>query len=313
MVSCVLCTVHVLYFVICPHLLFLIIFFRLSCIRTTIRNRHVLQHAVARLRLRLVSSCMITWQYKTYTRQCVKKLFQTFFRRIEHRVFVLGWTSWCRVVKELKLQERLTRKAVGLWAHRVANRSFSCWVHNVVTIQHHRHVLKKYSQRLRHQKLCAYLFKWMSMVKNRVQLIKKIKVFVYRWQIKQLAFGWQSLLQHCTASKVLLVEGQRKRTTLRRIITKFNNRRIAESMETWSVKIQNTKRRDLKKKHLLYRLMYQSLNKSFHSWHRNAQLLHHQKRLIQLVYVQSTKRCLLYWFRHWWTAADAQMHFCKFR
>jgi hypothetical protein len=193
-------------------------------------------------------------------------VFRMFFNRIEQRVLTLGWSTWRHVVHKIKQKELFQRRALSLLKNHLLHRAMATWRNKIKNLKHYKTIVARVTNKIKHTTLHASVLKWKKVIKTKLLLQRRVRVMIHRWRSNQLRCGWKQWGSYTLQVVQELMETEKKTNTITKIFKKLQNKTLSIALLTWSQRITELRRMEVKKKRLLHRMLYRCANKCFNAW-----------------------------------------------
>lgn len=193
-------------------------------------------------------------------------VFRMFFNRIEQRVLMLGWSTWGHVVHKIKQKELFQRRALSLLKNHLLHRAMATWRNKIKNLKHYKTIVARVTNKIKHTTLHASVLKWKEVIKTKLLLQRRVRVMIHRWRSNQLRCGWKQWGSYTLQVVQELMETEKKTNTITKIFKKLQNKTLSIALLTWSQRITELRRMEVKKKRLLHRMLYRCVNKCFNAW-----------------------------------------------
>ena len=193
-------------------------------------------------------------------------VFRMFFNRIEQRVLMLGGSTWGHVVHKIKQKELFQRRALSLLKNHLLHRAMATWRNKIKNLKHYKTIVARVTNKIKHTTLHASVLKWKKVIKTKLLLQRRVRVMIHRWRSNQLRCGWKQWGSYTLQVVQELMETEKKTNTITKIFKKLQNKTLSIALLTWSQRITELRRMEVKKKRLLHRMLYRCVNKCFNAW-----------------------------------------------
>ena len=193
-------------------------------------------------------------------------VFRMFFNRIEQRVLMLGWSTWGHVVHKIKQKELFQRRALSLLKNHLLHRAMATWSNKIKNLKHYKTIVARVTNKIKHTTLHASVLKWKEVITTKLLLQRRVRVMIHRWRSNQLRCGWKQWGSYTLQVVQELMKTEKKTNTITKIFKKLQNKTLSIALLTWSQRITELRRMEVKKKRLLHRMLYRCVNKCFNAW-----------------------------------------------
>ena len=127
-------------------------------------------------------------------------------------------------------------------------------------------IVARVTNKIKHTTLHASVLKWKKVIKTKLLLQRRVRVMIHRWRSNQLRCGWKQWGSYTLQVVQELMETEKKTNTITKIFKKLQNKTLSIALLTWSQRITELRRMEVKKKRLLHRMLYRCVNKCFNAW-----------------------------------------------
>ena len=140
------------------------------------------------------------------------------------------------------------------------------WSNKIKNLKHYKTIVARVTNKIKHTTLHASVLKWKEVITTKLLLQRRVRVMIHRWRSNQLRCGWKQWGSYTLQVVQELMETEKKTNTITKIFKKLQNKTLSIALLTWSQRITELRRMEVKKKRLLHRMLYRCVNKCFNAW-----------------------------------------------